>query len=157
MKRNYQLILSSFIMALLIFACNTEKQLLDNTNPTSDATSIMLLDNNNDASWPTDPFVINDLEINGDELITSLSYGGGCQDHIFQLIADDVFSGSTPPAKVDLTLSHNANSDPCEAWLTNNQRFNLNDLKALYQARYQLPSGSLILRINNASEVAYSF
>ena len=48
------------------------------------------------------------------------------------------------------TLAHNANSDPCEAWITEGYLFDLAPIKALYQKAYRQDSGIIVLQLKDA-------
>jgi hypothetical protein len=67
----------------------------------------------------------------GDELQVSCSYGGGCKDHVVELVATRyVFDAKT--AEVDIIITHDAKNDPCEAMLMSKHRFDLTPIKAAY-------------------------
>jgi len=57
-----------------------------------------------------DQFMIDTAYIEGDILIMNIGYSGGCEDHEFKM-----YVITTNP---DLMLYHNANNDPCEAFIT---------------------------------------
>jgi hypothetical protein len=71
-----------------------------------------------------DDFDINEIYINADLLTLNISYSGGCKEHTFQLYATRGIYKSNPP-QADVFLSHNANGDFCEAYITENIKFDL--------------------------------
>ena len=101
--------------------------------------------------WGVDEYVLNSATITDDTLVLNVSYGGGCEDHQFTLVASGVFLESFP-VQLSVSLAHNANSDPCEAWLTEDYHFDLSAIKSLYQAAYQQEAGTIILLLKDAPE-----
>ena len=99
--------------------------------------------------WGADPFVLNAAAIAGDTLTVNVSYGGGCREHQFTLLASNVFMESYP-VQLGLSLAHEANGDLCRVWLTEDQTFDLTSIKRMYQAAYRQDAGTIILRLENA-------
>lgn len=99
-----------------------------------------------------DPYVINRYEINDDILKVEVSFGGGCAAHDFTLIALPGFMESSPVA-ANVLLSHNANHDVCEAWLTEALRFDLSSLKEEWQETYDQESGAIRILLNHGEEL----
>jgi hypothetical protein len=85
--------------------------------------------------WPSDPVTIHAVEVKGDSLELTVSYGGGCGDHSFMLLADAAWMESYP-VQTGVRLAHDAKGDACEALLTRVLRFDLSPLKAAYAASY---------------------
>ena len=109
-------------------------------------------------AFGTDTYVINAATIAGDTLHLNVSYGGGCETHEFTLVAEPVFLESFP-VQQHVSLAHNANSDPCEAWLTEDYQFDLTPIKEVYQKGYRTDNGTIILRLKDAppSSLTYEF
>lgn len=84
-----------------------------------------------DIEWITDPYELVSASIEGDTLLATVSYGGGCRDHVFELQFADVFI-MTDPLRLTATLLHESNDDPCEAWLTEHLEFDLTPVKDAY-------------------------
>lgn len=99
-----------------------------------------------------DSYVINSYEINDDILKVEVSYGGGCAAHDFALIALPGFMESSPVA-ANVLLSHDANNDLCEAWLTEEVRFDLASLKQEWQETYDQESGAIRILLNHGEEL----
>jgi hypothetical protein len=79
------------------------------------------------AEGPVDPgMIINDCYIQGDCLLISLSYAGGCTEHNIGMAAMGWVK--TNPAQVDGKIIHQ-NDDSCEAWITEELVFDLLPLR----------------------------
>lgn len=106
----------------------------------------------------TDEYALNSATITGDTLNISVSYSGGCEKHQFTLVVSDNFHESFP-VQLPASIAHNANGDTCEAYPTENYRFNLTSIKTLYQNAYRQEAGTIILRLKDApdGELVYEF
>ena len=106
----------------------------------------------------TDAYTLNSATITDDTLNISVSYSGGCKDHQFTLVVSETFLESFP-VQLHASIAHNANGDTCEAYPTDNYRFDLTPIKKMYQKAYQQEAGTLILRLKDApdGELAYEF
>lgn len=75
----------------------------------------------------SDSFEIESVEKAGDILKVKVSYTGGCEEHTFEVI----YGGQillTHPCQINLTLTHNAKDDACEANITEILEIDLNKL-----------------------------
>jgi len=118
-KNTLVLILTS--TALFIGCKKGESEVLE-----SNCTEITLV--NYDTIWTDDYYVINDVSLNGiGELLLNISHSGGCEEHEFQLLQEPIFCG-TPPIFITIKLSHNANSDTCEGWITRDLCFDISSI-----------------------------
>ena len=108
--------------------------------------------------WGVDEYVLNSVTIRDNTLEINVSYGGGCEKHQFTLVASGAFLESFP-VQLSVSLAHNANNDPCEAWLTDDYHFDLSAIKTLYQAAYQQKDGTIILLLQGApdGQLVYEF
>ena len=106
----------------------------------------------------TDEYALNSATIADDMLNISVSYSGGCEDHQFTLVASDTFLESFP-VQLRASIAHDANGDTCEAYPTENYRFDLTPIKTMYQAAYRQEAGTIILRLKDApdGELIYEF
>ena len=106
----------------------------------------------------TDAYALNSATITDDTLNISVSYSGGCEDHQFTLVASDTFLESFP-VQLPASIAHNANGDTCEAYPTENYRFDLTPIKTMYQEGYGQEAGTIILRLKDApdGELVYEF
>ena len=101
--------------------------------------------------WGVDEYVLNSATITDDRLDLNVSYGGGCERHQFTLVSSGVYL-ELFPVQLGVSLAHNANNDPCEAWLTDNYYFDLSAIKMLYQGTYQQEAGTIILLLEDAPD-----
>ena len=99
--------------------------------------------------WGVDEYVLNAAAIIDDRLELSVSYSGGCKNHQFTLVCSSVFHESDP-VQLSVSLAHNANNDPCEAFPTETYHFDLTPIKTLYQTAYQQEAGVVILLLKAA-------
>lgn len=94
---------------------------------------------------------INSASVVGDELILNVSYGGGCEDHTFTLCWPDQSFMESDPVQAGFEVYHEDNDDPCDAWFTEDQAFNLAPLRTAYEAMYGSGSASIILDVGGFS------
>ncbi len=106
----------------------------------------------------TDEYALNSATITDDMLTISVSYSGGCEEHQFTLVVSEEFLESFP-VQLHVSIVHDANNDPCEAYPTENYRFDLTPIKTMYQAAYRQEAGTIILRLKDApeGELVYEF
>ena len=106
----------------------------------------------------TDAYALNSATITDDTLNISVSYSGGCEEHQFTLVASDIFLESFP-VQLSASIVHNANGDTCEAYPTENYRFDLTPIKTMYQEAYRQEAGTIILRLKDAPDgnLVYEF
>jgi hypothetical protein len=105
---------------------------------------------------PRDSFVFNRVKLIQNFLLLNVSYGGGCEEHIFLLISTSFMESN--PVQVNVVLSHEDNDDPCDAWITEELVFNLLPLKKAYQEQYQLTFGKIILNLDGWEDsLTYKF
>ncbi|GJQ63438.1 MAG: hypothetical protein SCALA702_24910 [Melioribacteraceae bacterium] len=75
----------------------------------------------------SDGYRINSVSQREGSLVLNVSYGGGCQYHNFRLMADEGILRTMPPG-IRAFLFHNDNEDTCEAWITDDIVFDLNEV-----------------------------
>ena len=108
--------------------------------------------------WGDDPYVVDSAAIDGDQLTIEVSYGGGCRDHTFTLVISESFRESDP-VRLPAVLAHEANGDPCEAWLTESHVFDLALVRTRYRQFYGSGSGRVTLSIEGVrgEDLVYEF
>ena len=117
----------------------------------------VVIDPDSTAALGADEYELDAAAITGDTLVVTVSYGGGCEDHLFALDASAAFAESDP-VQLMVALAHNANGDACQRWVTQDYCFNLAPLKARYQEEYQQDAGTIVLQLEGAaSELVYEF
>ena len=152
------------LVAGLLFGCGNEGKVVepivssvspDDVDPDAIQMGTVVIADTPD-EWGVDEYVLNAATITGDSLELSLSYSGGCAAHQFTLVASSVFLESDP-VQLDVSLAHNANNDPCEAFPTETYHFDLTPIKTLYQTAYQQEAGVVILLLKDAPNLVYEF
>src|SRR3989338_2634747 len=109
-----------------------------------------------------DFFTIKNIEVINQDLVIEVSYGGGCEDHEFDLIWDGSFMKSNPP-QVNLDLYHNANNDLCKAIKYETLRYDIYPLIENYINSYgdnsnlTINLGDEIINFNIADYGVWSF
>ena len=98
--------------------------------------------------------------LDGDILYLSPGYGGGCENHSFEMIWDGSFTDSEHS---NLYLIHDEQGETCKNYETQNLKFDLSTIRLAYETEFAVTEGDLQLRIYNKAEdgnsitVNYSF
>jgi len=103
-------------------------------NPDHD--ELVLLSYRNGSDLMLDPFVINAASISENILTLSVSYGGGCEAHDFQLYMSPPDFMESFPVQANLYLRHDSHGDACDAYLTEELHFDLSPIRNLYYRSY---------------------
>ncbi len=74
-----------------------------------------------------DHFDLIEAKIEGNFLLLKVGYGGGCQEHEFELIGSTVIAKSMPPIR-SIQLVHKANNDMCKAYIYKDLKFDIRNL-----------------------------
>lgn len=77
---------------------------------------------------PSDELLIDAAQIVDDTLVLEVGYGGGCETHEFTLCFDGFVLDTDI---VLLGVHHDANGDACEAFITEEQKFDLTPAQGL--------------------------
>lgn len=116
----------------------------------------IIIDDNYYQNAPRDPFVFNRIKLVGSNFFINVSYGGGCEEHEFVLIATSFMESY--PVQVNVLLSHEDNDDPCDAWITEEMAFNISPLKKAWQEQYNKISGTIMINLDGWEEqITYDF
>jgi len=128
------------------------------TNNSSRVLSHYIIMNQSDfLNASRDPFTINSVTLDHNLLTISVTYGGGCEDHDFALIASELWALSNPP-QVGIVLSHDAHHDLCKALITKVLTFDLTPLKERYSYGQYQNNGTIVLKLEGYSNgIRYSF
>ena len=101
--------------------------------------------------------IVGEPRIDGDDLLVTVRYGGGCARHDFVLTTSAVFAESEP-VQTGLTLLHDANGDSCRALVTTDLRFDLTPLEQEWRQSYQQQSGRIALHLKGwGKQLLYHF
>lgn len=98
---------------------------------------VKLIDDNNLEVINKDPLQFNSAVVDGDKLSINVSYSGGCRTHQIQPYALTSIEKSNP-ARVSIMLSHHADNDVCEAYITKDYVFDLSALKLYVINQYNI-------------------
>jgi hypothetical protein len=107
--------------------------------------SAILFDDSSKIDISTDALNLTKASIRNDLLTLTVGYSGGCKEHEFQLFVWKGIAKSNPP-RAELLLSHNGNGDLCEAYITQELKFDLTAFKLHMKKQFNY-SGAVILRI----------
>ena len=97
-----------------------------------------------------DDYVLNSAAVAGDALEVSVSYGGGCETHVVALVIAASFAESFP-VQLQASLAHEANGDPCQAWLTVTYVFDLALVRTRYREAYGPGAATVVLQLDGFS------
>ena len=112
-----------------------------------DTDKVILSNGFDSSSAIMDSYTVNNAEFDSDTLNIEVTYGGGCKEHQFLLIAWNYFLESYP-FRAGLLLSHNSDNDACKALITSKLSFDMTPLKQEYSKLYGGENGSIILIIS---------
>lgn len=87
-----------------------------------------------------DPIYLHEVVLDGECLYLKLSYAGGCREHTIDLARMHPWCGTPPLPPPTFEIRHNANGDLCEAFLTQEFRFDLSPLKEEGATQFVLTS-----------------
>jgi len=116
-----QLLILLFLPLFFTFSCEKESNSINSCHD--------VIQNVNLEDFPMDLYGVNEIVLDGNELFVNVNYGGGCEDHIFNLVMEPNFWSGIPPVYYYFYLSHDANNDLCEALITeHNLCFDISEL-----------------------------
>ena len=78
--------------------------------------------------FKSDPFTIQAIKRSLTQVELEVQYGGGCEEHDFQLVWDGEFKTEDGRKLANVALLHDANGDQCEALITQNLTFNFSEI-----------------------------
>jgi hypothetical protein len=115
-----------FIALPIFFACKTPKDATtkkdQKANEMTEITAKL-----GDITTFSDPIEIIEAKIEGNYLLLKVGYGGGCEEHTFELIGSTEIAKSMPPIR-SIKLIHKANNDKCKAYLYKDLKINISEL-----------------------------
>jgi UDP-glucose 6-dehydrogenase len=115
-----------FIALPILFACKTPKDATtkkdQKANEMTEITAKL-----GDITTFSDPIDIIEAKIEGNYLLLKVGYGGGCEEHTFELIGSTEIAKSMPPIR-SIKLIHKANNDRCKAYMYENIKINISEL-----------------------------
>lgn len=99
--------------------------------------SVQLIEASQNVVLKKDMLNVTEVSMDKDLLNITVGYSGGCRDHLIELFALKEIEKSNP-AKVTLYISHFANGDMCEAYVTRKMQFDLTQLKQFLKSNYNI-------------------
>ncbi len=144
----YNALLTIFAFLLFIHPLCDNSGSDPDPDPGDNHPQIIMFDDIDQIDIKTDAAHISKAEIEGRYLKLTVSYSGGCKEHDFALFGWSGFAKSDPP-QADVFLSHNANSDLCEAYITEVIIFDLLPLQHAYQKIFS-DDGPFLINIYSA-------
>lgn len=102
----------------------------DLTMPDSNGSIVLQVVDELPASMPSDSFDIVSSKFVEDTLQLEVTYGGGCEDHVFAAFWAPVFLEEAPES-TEILITHDANRDSCEAIISQNVTINLAPIRKL--------------------------
>ena len=110
------------ICSSLFVACKCQKKIVEQHNMNNE--EVLLIGKVEMLSDSSDVIKIEDAKIVGNKLEIKVSYGGGCENHSFELIGSPNISKSLPPIR-SIQLIHRANKDACKALIIKEMAFDI--------------------------------
>ena len=139
-----------FCLLLATVGCKTQKNLEKSQMDTN--TKTMLTAVIGKISAPSDPVTIKSVRMEGNKLILTVQYSGGCENHSFQCIGSPVIAKSLPPIR-SIQLVHTANGDACKKLIEQTLEI---DISAL--AYKQEAESKIFLNLEGwAERIVYTF
>lgn len=147
-KQRIMKILFTFISIAILLSCKTSKEITDTSIPKDPE----LMATIGEFPKTSDPIKIDSVQIKGNKMIVSVSYTGGCGNHIFNLIGSSQIAKSMPPIRT-VKLFHTSENDNCKKMITRNLHFDISELA------YKKEAGSEIyLAVEGVNEkIKYTF
>lgn len=105
-------------------SCTTQEEILTGSCP-----KYVELNYSNYNSLSTDPLSLISAKVEGDCLIMTLQYGGGCKEHQVDLALIQPECGTPPLPPPTFEIRHNANGDACRALITKEYSFDISGIK----------------------------
>lgn len=104
-------------LTLLAVGCNSSKNVVVSDHTPKDTVqkneNVLIAATIGRIDQASDPISISDVRVIGNKMLIDISYGGGCEEHQFQLIGSPMISKSLPPIRA-IQLVHIANADKCK-------------------------------------------
>jgi hypothetical protein len=116
-----------FALIVLFSACKSSKNASKKSEKMKDKQEQTLVARIGDFVEKNDHFDLIEAKIEGNFLLLKVGYGGGCQEHEFELIGSTVIAKSMPPIR-SVQLVHKANNDMCKAYIYKDLKFDIRNL-----------------------------
>ncbi|MCH2225227.1 MAG: hypothetical protein MK066_10710 [Crocinitomicaceae bacterium] len=133
----------------LLFSCGNMKKKSANSDNTETIKAAL----GDIVNADSDATSISSASIEGNILTLSLSYSGGCEKHVFDLLGSFSVMKSLP-AKRSIKLIHNANGDKCRKLVEETIKFDISDLAVAKQSGSEIV---LLLDGYKGGELSYIY
>jgi hypothetical protein len=120
-------IFSICLVLLVSFSCKSKKNAAKSTETIQKTQPMELKATLGKIPEHSDALTIESATIKGNILTIEVTYGGGCQEHEFQLIGSEMIAKSMPPIR-SIKLIHKANQDNCRAIVSQTLKFDIRKL-----------------------------
>jgi hypothetical protein len=127
MKSLMKTISAAFFLCTFFFLCAcTDQEEIELANTSA---KYVELNYSNYNSLKTDPITVISAKVDGDYLVLTLQYGGGCEEHQVDLALIQPDCGTPPLPPPTFEIRHNANGDSCKALITKEYSFNISGIR----------------------------
>ncbi|MES2765278.1 MAG: META domain-containing protein [Bacteroidota bacterium] len=129
----------------------------DYIHPPSDFKGVVQFANFQVVKFRIDPFeILNVKKIDETHISITVQYSGGCEEHEFNLFADENIQPGNATDFVQMMLTHNSNGDMCEALITKELTF---DVSPLIKKWHENPHGNhrLVLQFSQSNSAVIEF
>jgi hypothetical protein len=112
---------------------------------------MIVAESTGETDWPSDPFTLGEVTVDGAGVTAGVTYGGGCARHRMDLVAYGGWMESNP-VQVNALITHDDGGDPCDAIVTSARTFDLGPLRAAWVWAYGEIAGErpmVILRLRD--------
>lgn len=111
---------------------------------------------NNQGAPANDAFELMSATVEGDTLHLGVAYSGGCGEHFFSACYEELIAAGIDV--IHLNVSHDANGDFCEAYLSEQLTIDLLPLQSYYKQATQAEEGVIKLVVNDGEQgLMYAF
>ena len=114
------------LLALLLTACDAES-LQDPDPQLPPGNGTVQIGGFDSSDLRGSPFEFRQARFVGNEIELTVAYSGGCMEHGFRLLADEVVALSYPP-QLGVHVIHDDSGDDCEAYITDTRRVDASQL-----------------------------
>ena len=152
-SRLFQLFLC-FVILISISACDGEEEVSPVEN--EDYPKVILLEDLSDVDTG-DAYEIYSAAMDGNILELCIEFSGGCENHVFEMFAEEMFAESYP-VQTWAKIRHDDSGDSCEALVHDCINFDLEPLESAYIDYYQSSEGTIIIHLEGFEDpIEYTF